>query len=157
MHNQSILFLALVAFAITSLTTSAVIKRDMPLEDLHAPTISSRSLEHPALSQRDQNHMDIPKLFASTMKKDISTGKKSNDASLIHGLLPSTPPPVKPTSQKPIQKVEHGSLLPGLLPIPLPPVAKHKFGNATKKVEYGSLIPALLPVDLGAPKLKERK
>ncbi|KAB8298614.1 hypothetical protein EYC80_000793 [Monilinia laxa] len=129
MRSQSVLSLALVAFASTSLATSAVFERGMPLEDLHA-AIASAGANFDKLSARGQ--AEFASLAASAVERDVEA--RANDASSPLASLPAGHGSVK---REPGEKLKRADAAAGLLAL-LPP-------GHQKRADAAAGLLALLP------------
>ncbi|RAL62072.1 hypothetical protein DID88_002558 [Monilinia fructigena] len=111
MRSQSILSLALVAFASTSLATSAVFERGMPLDDLHAAIVSAGA-DFDKLSARGQ--AELASLVASAVGRDVEA--RANDASSLLALLPAGHGSAKREPEEEFKRADTAAALLALLP-----------------------------------------
>ncbi|TGO38555.1 hypothetical protein BHYA_0072g00180 [Botrytis hyacinthi] len=138
MRNQSILSFALVAFASTSLATSSVVERGMPIEDLHAAIVSAGA-EFDQLTARGQ--AEFASLAAYAVERDVEA--RANDAASLLALLPAGHGSSKREPEEESKRADSAAGLLALLP------AGHGSG---KRADSAAGLLALLPAGHGSGK-----
>ncbi|KAF7877458.1 hypothetical protein EAF04_001135 [Stromatinia cepivora] len=154
MRNQSILSLALVAFATTILAAPVVVERGMPIEDLHAAIVAAGA-DFDQLTARGQ--AEFTSLAASAVKRNVET--RAADVASILALLPAGHGSSK---REPEEESKRANTAAGLLAL-LPPGHEKRANTAAgllallppgheKRAESAAALLALLPAGHGSSK-----
>ncbi|APA15873.1 predicted protein [Sclerotinia sclerotiorum 1980 UF-70] len=135
MRNQSILSLALVAFATTSLAAPVLAERGMPIGDLHAAIVAA-GVDFDHLTARGQ--AEFTSLAASAVEKTVETRE---DAASLLALLPAGHGSSKREPEEDSKRANSAADLLALLP-----------PGHEKRAESAAALLALLPAGHGSSK-----